>query len=82
MSIAGRESGFKQGFENIIIKIEDGGKTMVFGWLKKKDPVCGMKQEPGKGTEKHGHWFCSANCIKEYEQNEKKREKGCCSPGN
>ena len=40
------------------------------GLLKRKDPVCGMKEEAGKGTEKYGKWFCNTcntNCVKEYE---------------
>jgi len=39
-------------------------------WLfKRKDPVCGMKEEKGKGIDRHGQWFCSSNCLKEYEKN-------------
>ena len=41
---------------------------MLFGLFKRKDPVCGMKEEKGKGTEKHGKWFCHPNCLKEYEK--------------
>lgn len=54
---------------------------MVFGLFAKKDPVCGMKQEKGKGMEKQGKWFCSAACQQKYEQREqgKSRAKsGCC----
>lgn len=56
---------------------------MVFGLFKRKDPICGMKEEKGKGTEKHGKWFCSDNCVKKYEEAIKKSEKeagkgGCC----
>lgn len=39
----------------------------MFGLFKRKDPICGMKEESGKGVEKYGHWFCNSNCIKEYE---------------
>lgn len=59
---------------------------MVFGLFKKKDPVCGMKQEKDKGfvDEKSGNWFCSQNCKDEFykisKEHEKsmKKGKGCC----
>ncbi len=54
---------------------------MVFGFFKKKDPICGMKQEKGKGIEKHSEWFCSQDCLSRYESKQKKQEsasKGCC----
>lgn len=55
---------------------------MVFGLFKKKDPICGMKEEKGKGILKHGHWFCHENCLKEYEKaiekSEKSGGKSCC----
>ena len=55
---------------------------MVFGLFKRKDPICGMKEEKGKGIEKHGKWFCNQNCLKEYEgaikKSEKKMGKGSC----
>ncbi len=57
---------------------------MVFGLFKRKDPICGMKEEKGKGIEKHGKWFCAENCVNEYEKavkkSEKKAKKGgsCC----
>jgi len=35
---------------------------MVFGLFKKKDPVCGMKQEDNKGLIHNGIWFCSQKC--------------------
>jgi YHS domain-containing protein len=51
-------------------------------FFKKKDPICGMKEEKGKGISKHGKWFCSENCVSEYEKAVKKNEKeskgGCC----
>ena len=56
-------------------------RRMVFGLFKKKDPICGMKQEKGKGTEKHGKWFCSDNCLKKYEdavKDSEKETKSCC----
>ena len=53
---------------------------MVFGLFKRKDPVCKMKEEKGKGIEKHGKWFCSNNCVTEYEKAIKKgsKIKSCC----
>lgn len=56
------------------------------GLFGKKDPVCGMKEEKGKGTQKHGKWFCSDGCVKEYEKqmdspgagSQKKGRCGCC----
>jgi len=51
---------------------------MVFGLFKKKDPVCGMKQEKDKGIEKHNEWFCSQNCLKQFEDKLKKPKKSCC----
>jgi YHS domain-containing protein len=56
---------------------------MVFGLFKRKDPICGMKEEKGKGIEKDGKWFCNQNCLKQYEGAIKKTEKkmgkgGCC----
>lgn len=50
---------------------------MVFGLFKKKDPVCGMKEESGKGLHKHGKWFCSDACMGKFE---KAQEKGVESP--
>ncbi len=53
----------------------------VFGLFGRKDPVCGMKEEKGKGLEKHGKWFCAEDCAKEYEKQEKRasmRKKGSC----
>ena len=54
---------------------------MVFGLFKKKDPVCGMKEENGKGTLKYGEWFCSDACLKDYEKNMKHSTKGHSSHG-
>ncbi len=57
---------------------------MVFGLFKRKDPICGMKEEKGKGTEKDGKWFCNQNCLNKYEEAVKKNEKkmgqggSCC----
>lgn len=55
---------------------------MVFGLFKKTDPVCGMKEEKGKGITKHGQWFCNESCLKKYdaveEKDEKKHEGSCC----
>jgi len=60
---------------------------MVFGLFKKKDPICGMKEEDGKGfvDEKTGHWFCNQNCKDEFdkglmkmEQKRSKHKGSCC----
>ena len=40
---------------------------MMFGLFRRKDPVCGMKEEKGKGIEKESKWFCSKDCMKKYE---------------
>jgi len=51
---------------------------MVFNNIfKKKDPVCGMKQEKGKGIKHNGNWFCSESCKVEY-ANKMKKKSGCC----
>ncbi len=49
-------------------------------FFKRKDPVCGMKEEKGKGIEKNNKWFCSVKCVKEYEKNNVSKQKGgsCC----
>ena len=56
---------------------------MVFGLFKRKDPICGMKEEKGKGTEKDGKWFCSKKCVGEYkksiEKSEKESKGSCCN---
>lgn len=36
--------------------------------FKKKDPICGMKEEKGKGITKNGIWFCSQSCLDKYEK--------------
>ncbi len=51
---------------------------MVFGLFKRKDPVCGMKQTPGKGLEKEGNWFCSDACAKKY-KSASITVGGCCA---
>ena len=56
---------------------------MLFGLLKRKDPICGMKEEKGNGLEFDSKWFCSENCKKQYEVNPKAENKehkhgGCC----
>ncbi|MBC8500773.1 MAG: hypothetical protein ISS25_00110 [Nanoarchaeota archaeon] len=56
---------------------------MVFGLFSKTDPICGMKEEKGKGTYKHNKWFCHENCLKEFEKGMHKAEKkhsghDCC----
>lgn len=57
---------------------KEGGKNMVFGLFKRKDPVCGMKETSGKGVEKNGNWFCSDSCEKKY-SDKKTAPKSCCS---
>ncbi len=54
-----------------------GGNSMVFGLFKRKDPVCGMKEEKGKGIEKEGKWFCADACAKKYSEGQKKSG-SCC----
>ena len=53
---------------------------MAFNWFKRKDPMCGMREEKGKGTEKDGNWFCSEKCVKEFVKNNSTKHKGssCC----
>ena len=52
---------------------------MMFGLFRRKDPVCGMKEEKGNGVEKEGKWFCSSNCLKAYESGQKgARGHSCC----
>lgn len=53
---------------------------MVFGLFKKKDPICGMKEEKGKGIEADGKWFCSDGCLKEYKKGQSHKSGGhsCC----
>ena len=52
-------------------------QNMVFGWFKRKDPVCGMKEEKGQGVEKLGKWFCAEACAKKY-SGESMEAKSCC----
>ena len=40
---------------------------MIWNKNLTRDPICGMKQIVGKGTEKEGKWFCSDKCLKEFE---------------
>ena len=50
-------------------------------FFKKKDPVCGMKEEKGSGFSKHGRWFCSEECVGKYENAKKGKGgggHGCC----
>ena len=59
---------------------------MLFGLFKKKDPICGMKEEKGKGlVDETGNWFCSQNCkdefgkkVKEHESKMQKQGGSCC----
>ncbi len=55
---------------------------MVFGFFKKKDPVCGMKEEEGKGfiDKTTGHWFCSQSCKDEFGRRIKAQEKKMSKP--
>lgn len=58
----------------------------MFGLFKKKDPICGMKEEKGKGIPdaESGNWFCSENCKNQFHKNLKMVEKSkghggsCC----
>ena len=58
----------------------------MLGIFAKKDPICGMRQKKGQGMidEKSGHWFCSENCRKEFENAKEghstkmKSHGGCC----
>ncbi|MBT4539360.1 hypothetical protein HOI26_03995 [Candidatus Woesearchaeota archaeon] len=58
---------------------------MGFNIFKRKDPICGMKEEKGKGTTDNSkNWFCSESCKKEYKKKisqhgkESKKVKSCC----
>jgi len=50
--------------------------------FKRKDPVCGMKEEKGKGVEQNGKWLCSNRCAEEFETKNKEslNKKGSCCP--
>ena len=51
----------------------------MFGnWFRRKDPVCGMREEKGQGLTKGGMWFCSETCLKQHEKTRKKAAGGCC----
>lgn len=51
---------------------------MIFGIFKKKDPICGMKEEKEKGIFFEGNWFCSDDCKDKFEKDETKKP-SCCS---
>ena len=55
---------------------------MLFGLFKRKDPVCGMKEEKGKGLEQNGKWFCSHDCVKKYDAKHKEMKAGSCCGGH
>ncbi|MBU0963173.1 MAG: hypothetical protein KKD48_04690 [Nanoarchaeota archaeon] len=46
--------------------------------FKKKDPICGMTEEKGKGITKYEKWFCSKDCLKKFEKQQKSNS--CCHP--
>jgi len=53
----------------------------MLGLFKKKDPICGMKEEKGRGIGKDEKWFCSSDCLKKYEAQQKsemRHQQGCC----
>ena len=47
-------------------------------WFKKKDPVCGVKEEKDEGIYKYNNWFCSEKCLNIYERKIKSLKKGGC----
>jgi len=51
---------------------------MVFDFLKKTDPICGMKEKNGRGLNKDGKWFCNNSCLKKYESEEHHKKGSCC----
>jgi len=54
----------------------------MFGLFKRKDPICGMKEEKGKGVEEDGKWFCNKKCADEYKEaieKNKNEPRSCCS---
>ena len=54
-------------------------EVKMLGLFKKKDPICGMKEEKDKGIKKYGNWFCSNSCLNKYEKNMNNHShKGCC----
>ncbi len=54
--------------------------------FKRKDPVCGMKEDKGEGISDAatGKWFCSENCRTSFKQHARQAEKAaghghsCC----
>lgn len=67
---------------------------MVFGLFRKTertDPICGMREEKGKGFEDEaGHWFCSPSCKAQFLKQKKagkketkigKHGRACCQEG-
>ena len=64
----------------VIFMLKSKEETKML-WFKKTDPICGMKQEKGKGMEKGGNWFCSNSCLNKHEKQlkgQKKSPGGCC----
>jgi len=54
---------------------------MFFGLIKRKDPICGMKESEDSGTRKFGLWFCSSKCLEEYSKQRevhRKKDHSCC----
>ena len=56
---------------------------MIVGLFARRDPVCGMKEEKGKGSFRKGNWFCSMSCAEQYEKHENKKsgqskKHNCC----
>ncbi|MBI4441194.1 hypothetical protein HY639_03430 [Candidatus Woesearchaeota archaeon] len=47
----------------------------MLGLFARKDPVCGMKEEKGKGIVSSSNWFCSAACK---DKHAKQSKSGCC----
>ncbi len=54
----------------------------MFGLLRRKDPICGMKETKGTGMERHGKWFCSNDCVKKFEEQKKDGAKHGVAHGN
>ena len=57
------------------------GVVKMFSLFKKRDPVCGMKEENNEGIKTEGEWFCSKACLEKYKGLKKNSEKHdcCCS---
>lgn len=49
----------------------------MFGF-KKKCPLCGMKEQEGKGILSNGKWFCSEEHLKQYQTPNKNTSHKCC----